>query len=60
MSIARVVLILIPLLALLVVPAFIWSTEPRFLGLPPIMWWIAAWVALTPFCLLSAEHLRER
>jgi hypothetical protein len=54
----RVALIAIPLVALLIVPAFIASTEPRIFGMPPIMWWLVAWIALTPFFLLLVERLR--
>jgi hypothetical protein len=56
----RIALIVIPLTALLVVPAFISSTEPRVFGMPPIMWWILMWVALTPPCLLTVERLSKR
>ncbi len=54
----RVALIVVPLVALLIVPAFIASTEPRVFGMPPIMWWLVAWIVLTPFCLLLVERLR--
>ncbi|MBV9333088.1 MAG: DUF3311 domain-containing protein [Candidatus Eremiobacteraeota bacterium] len=55
----RVALIAIPLVALLIVPAFITGTQPRAFGLPPIMWWILLWVLLTPVCLLTVERMRE-
>jgi hypothetical protein len=55
----RIGLILVPLAALLIAPAFIASTEPRFLGMPPIMWWILLWVVLSPICLLGIERMRE-
>jgi hypothetical protein len=45
--------------ALLIVPAFIASTQPRAFGLPPIMWWILLWVVLTPVCLFAIERMRE-
>ncbi|MBV8531114.1 MAG: DUF3311 domain-containing protein [Candidatus Eremiobacteraeota bacterium] len=59
-KIVRFALIAIPLVALLIVPAFIPGTEPRFFGMPPIMWWIVGWIGLTPPCLLGAERLRPR
>lgn len=55
----RIGLIAVPLIALLVVPAFIASAEPRFVGLPPIMWWILLWVILSPVCLLGVERMRR-
>jgi len=55
----RVALIAIPLVALLIAPAFINGTQPRAFGLPPIMWWILLWVLLTPVCLLTVERMRE-
>ena len=55
----RAGLIAVPLVALLIVPAFIGGTQPRFFGMPPIMWWILLWVALTPVCLLTVERMRE-
>jgi hypothetical protein len=55
----RVGLIAVPLVALVIVPAFIASTEPRFLGMPPIMWWILLWIVLTPVCLLTVERTRQ-
>ncbi|HEY1868283.1 MAG TPA: DUF3311 domain-containing protein [Candidatus Cybelea sp.] len=58
-SILRLALIVMPLVALLIVPAFICGTQPRFFGMPPIMWWILLWVALTPICLFAVEHRRE-
>jgi hypothetical protein len=58
-SVLRIGLIAVPLIALLIVPAFIGGTEPRLLGLPPILWWILLWVVLSPVCLLGVERMRE-
>ena len=58
-SLLRLALIVMPLVALLIVPAFISGTQPRFFGMPPIMWWILLWVALTPICLFAVERRRE-
>lgn len=58
-SLLRLALIVMPLVALLIVPAFISTTQPRVFGMPPIMWWILLWVALTPICLFAVERRRE-
>jgi Protein of unknown function (DUF3311) len=42
------------------VPLSITSTEPRILGMPPIMWWILLWIVLTPLFLFGVERLRSR
>ncbi len=59
-KLARIALIVAPLVALGVVPIFISGTSPRIFGMPPIMWWTVLWLALTPVCLFSFGRLRER
>jgi hypothetical protein len=59
-TLVRTALVATPIFALVVGPLLIGGTEPRVLGMPPIMWWILVWVVLTPPCLLGVERLRRR
>jgi hypothetical protein len=59
-ALARAALLSVPVVALAVVPVFISTVSGRAFGMPPIMWWIVLWIALTPPCLLGAERLRPR
>lgn len=54
----RVALVAVPLVALLIVPALIATTQPRLFGMPPIMWWLILWIVLTPLCLALVERMR--
>ncbi len=45
----RIILAAIPLAALSIAVPFVNRVEPRILGLPFLLAWIAFWVCLTPF-----------
>jgi len=42
----RVLLVLVPILALLVGPFFLNRTRPFILGLPFLMFWVSAWAVI--------------
>lgn len=43
----RVVLALVPIMALLIGPFFLNRTQPFVLGLPFLMFWVCAWAVIT-------------
>jgi hypothetical protein len=48
MASLRFVLAAIPIAALTVAVPFVNRVEPRILGLPFVLFWLTAWVVLTP------------
>jgi hypothetical protein len=56
----RVVLAVLPIAALSVAVPFVNHIEPRVLGLPFVLFWIVAWVALTPVFLWSIGRIERR
>jgi hypothetical protein len=56
----RVFLAAIPLTALTVAVPFVNRVEPRVFGLPFLLFWIAAWVLLTPVALWTVGRLERR
>jgi hypothetical protein len=59
-ALARVVLAVIPAVMLTFAVPFVNRVEPRVFGLPFLLVWIAAWVAVTPLFLYAVERLRRR
>jgi hypothetical protein len=59
-ALARVVLAVIPAVMLTFAVPLVNRVEPRVFGLPFLLVWIAAWVALTPLFLYAIERLRQR
>lgn len=50
----------LPVSALSVAIPFVNRIEPRILGLPFLLFWIVAWVALTPVCLWALGRSERR
>ncbi|MEO9264339.1 MAG: DUF3311 domain-containing protein [Candidatus Baltobacteraceae bacterium] len=50
----------IPILALSIAVPFVNRVEPRILGLPFILAWIAFWVVVTPFVVLRIGQIEGR
>lgn len=59
-ALARVVLAVIPALMLTFAVPLVNRLEPRVLGFPFLLVWIAAWVALTPLFLYAVDRLGSR
>jgi hypothetical protein len=59
-ALARVVLAVIPAVMLTFAVPLVNRVEPRVFGLPFLLVWIAAWVAVTPLFLYGVERLRQR
>jgi Protein of unknown function (DUF3311) len=59
-ALARVVLAVIPAAMLTFAVPLVNRVEPRVFGLPFLLVWIAAWVAVTPLFLYAVERLRRR
>jgi hypothetical protein len=49
----------IPATALTVAVPFVNHVEPRLFGMPLLLWWIVAWVLLTPAFLWTAGRLER-
>jgi Protein of unknown function (DUF3311) len=60
MTIARVVLALIPAAMLTFAIPLVNRLEPRIFGFPFLLAWIVYWVALTPLFLYGVERLRRK
>lgn len=56
----RVLLAAIPLAALSIAVPFVNRVEPRVLGLPFLLFWIAAWVLVTPAALWAIGRIERR
>lgn len=56
----RAVLAAIPIAALTVAVPLVNRVDPRILGLPFVLFWILAWVFLTPVFLWSIGRLERR
>lgn len=56
----RAVLAAIPIAALTVAVPLVNGVDPRILGLPFVLFWILAWVFLTPVFLWSIGRLERR
>jgi hypothetical protein len=56
----RATLAAVPIAALSVAVPFVNRVEPRILGLPFILFWIVAWVLLTPAFLWTIGRLERR
>ncbi len=50
----------IPVLALVFALPFVNRIEPLVLGLPFVLFWILAWILLTPLILFAAYKLETR
>ena len=50
----------VPFLMLVFALPLVNRVEPVILGLPFILFWIVAWVALTPVCLFLADRIDKR
>jgi membrane protein required for beta-lactamase induction len=59
-SLARILLALIPAIALTFAVPLVNRVEPRIFGLPFLLVWILLWVAVTPLFLLGIERLRRQ
>ncbi|MEO9171427.1 MAG: DUF3311 domain-containing protein [Candidatus Aquilonibacter sp.] len=57
---SRFILAAIPILALSIAVPFVNRVEPRILGLPFILAWIAFWVVVTPFVVLRIGQIEGR
>ena len=56
----RAALAVVPIAALSVAVPLVNRIEPRVLGLPFVLFWIVAWVALTPLFLWSIGRIERR
>ncbi|HZY99590.1 MAG TPA: DUF3311 domain-containing protein [Candidatus Baltobacteraceae bacterium] len=56
----RAVLAAIPVAALTVAVPLVNRVDPRIFGLPFVLFWILAWVFLTPLFLLAVGRLERR
>lgn len=59
-SLARILLALVPAIALTFAVPLVNRVEPRVFGLPFLLVWILLWVAATPFFMLGIERLRRQ
>jgi len=50
----------VPFLMLVFALPFVNRVEPVILGLPFVLFWIAAWVALTPLALFLADRVGRK
>jgi hypothetical protein len=50
---------LVPFVTLVLALPFVNRVEPVILGLPFLLFWIFAWVCLTPLALLAAYRLQR-
>jgi Protein of unknown function (DUF3311) len=60
MSSLRYVLAGIPIAALTIAVPFVNRVEPRVLGLPFVLFWLTAWVVLTPVFLWGVGRVEKR
>ena len=56
----RAVLAAIPVAALTVAVPLVNRVDPRILGLPFVLFWILAWVFITPLFLVAVGRLERR
>jgi hypothetical protein len=56
----RVLLAAVPIAALSIAVPLVNRIEPRILGLPFVLFWIVAWVALTPAFVWSIGRVEHR
>jgi hypothetical protein len=56
----RVVLAAIPIAALTIAVPFVNRIEPRVFGLPFLLFWLTAWVVLTPAFIWGIGRLEKR
>ncbi len=56
----RYVLAGVPIVALTFAVPFVNSIEPRVFGLPFLLFWISAWIALTPAFIWAIGRLERR
>ena len=54
------ILAAIPLIALTLAVPFVNRVEPRILGMPFLLAWLAFWVLLTPFFMWSIGRIEGR
>jgi membrane protein required for beta-lactamase induction len=59
-SLARLLLALVPAIALTFAVPLVNRVEPRIFGLPFLLVWILLWVAVTPLFMLGIERLRRQ
>jgi Protein of unknown function (DUF3311) len=60
MASLRILLAAVPIAALTVAVPFVNRIEPRVLGLPFLLFWLTAWVVLTPVFLWSIGRVEKR
>ena len=60
MASLRILLAAVPIAALTVAVPFVNRIEPRVLGLPFLLFWLTAWVVLTPAFLWGIGRLEKR
>lgn len=60
MVLLRVMLAAIPIAALSIAVPFVNRVEPRVLGLPFLLFWIVAWVLLTPVFVWTIGRVERR
>ncbi|MDE2480855.1 MAG: DUF3311 domain-containing protein [bacterium] len=56
----RYALAAVPMAALSIAVPFANRVEPRILGLPFILAWIAIWVLVTPLCIWALGRIEHR
>jgi hypothetical protein len=56
----RVALVSVPIAAMTLAIPFVNRVEPRVLGLPFLLFWIAGWVLVTPACLWGVGRIEKR
>jgi len=56
----RYVLAIVPIAALTVAVPFVNRIEPRVFGLPLLLFWIAAWITLTPAFIWGIGRVEKR
>jgi Protein of unknown function (DUF3311) len=60
MASLRILLAAVPIAALTVAVPFVNRIEPRVLGLPFLLFWLTAWVVLTPVFLWGIGRVEKR
>jgi hypothetical protein len=60
MASLRILLAAVPIAALTVAVPFVNRIEPRVLGLPFLLFWLTAWVVLTPAFLWGIGRVEKR
>jgi hypothetical protein len=56
----RVLLAAMPFVALTIAVPLVNRVEPRVLGIPFLLWWIMAWILVTPAVLWTIGRVERR